>query len=335
MNVVITTGFDSRGVLMDGEIYRDAFRAMNGVTVTLVPITDPVPAFVADLWIAIEDIGDEAAIMTLKNLRKKPYTVLIPNLEINSRWTRLLHANRNLVDLTVSKTAGLAPLIRTAFGVETAVVRHCTAYATVPMTSPSERHGIVHLCGKSPFKNTVQSVVAGLKLLDTGRYERMMIVVVPEYDEVRHMLGELRTLVNQDHRVTLVDTFLHEEEKVDVYLNSRLALCASESEGFGHYVLEAAAYGCQVITSDCIPMNEILVDQCSLAKVSRKYRKHHGVGCQVFASSIVEAESRLPDYDPELCRRNAVLRCQQFSSDFASLCRHCERRREQRIKWAI
>lgn len=36
-------------------------------------------------------------------------------------------------------------------------------------------------------------------------------------------------------------------KKAAWYGRSRLALCASAAEGFGHYLLEAAAHGCLVV----------------------------------------------------------------------------------------
>jgi len=89
----------------------------------------------------------------------------------------------------------------------------------------------------------------------------------PSFQEA---IDRMKKLASTHPKVKIIDTYLSEEEKSKLYHRTGVALCASAREGFGHYILEAASYGCQVVTTDGFPMSEILETQVYLATAKRK-----------------------------------------------------------------
>ena len=87
--------------------------------------------------------------------------------------------------------------------------------------------------------------------------------------------------------IELVENRITEAEKAGLYRRCRLAICASKREGFGHTILEAAAYGCQVVTTDGMPMKSILRRQVGLAKPSKGASWNLGINYEVKAADIV------------------------------------------------
>lgn len=58
--------------------------------------------------------------------------------------------------------------------------------------------------------------------------------------------------------------FISDEEKGQLYKNAKALIFVSLYEGFGIPIVEAASYGCPVITSNCSSMKEIARDCCLL-----------------------------------------------------------------------
>lgn len=110
-----------------------------------------------------------------------------------------------------------------------------------------------------------------------------------------------------------------EQEKQALYLQSRLAVCASESEGFGHHVLEAAGFGCQVVTTKGQPMESIL--RWQVAPSSSKSR-NLGLQHSLTSEEIYEAACELlqtKKYDQFVCQKNLAWRIDTFRSHFEHL----------------
>lgn len=111
--------------------------------------------------------------------------------------------------------------------------------------------------------------------------------------------------------------------------STRLALCASRCEGFGHYILESAAAGCMVATSNAPPMNSILsVDGTySLAQVECEEQQCYGYGYTIKPDAIVEAAMKLPLTEAtgyssktiELCIQNETNATAKFNQGIQTL----------------
>lgn len=115
----------------------------------------------------------------------------------------------------------------------------------------------------------------------------------------------------------LAGGFMSYDARAELYARTRLALCASRAEGFGHYVLEAAASGALVVTTDGAPMSSLLCVPGSYALAAPEgppggRPQHFGTAYSVPAAAIVAAARRLPLLESEgygagtvaLCREN-------------------------------
>jgi len=105
-----------------------------------------------------------------------------------------------------------------------------------------------HLAGKSPLKGTA-------RLLDVWErhpeWPTLTIVQHPDRATRRTRAA------NVDHRMG----YLPEAELITLQNANRFHLCPSETEGFGHYLVEAMAVGAVVLTLDAAPMNELVTPE--------------------------------------------------------------------------
>lgn len=72
------------------------------------------------------------------------------------------------------------------------------------------------------------------------------------------------------------------------YLQNRcgIHLCPSETEGFGHYLMEAMSAKAVVVTTDAPPMNEFIQDQRCLVSFVNSSSQHLGVNYYVNAEEL-------------------------------------------------
>ena len=103
---------------------------------------------------------------------------------------------------------------------------------------------ILHLCGKSVYKNT-QLVIDSWK--DT--YPELFIVYHPKHVSIKPKL--------QDN-IKYLQTRLDDNRLVQLMNLCGIHICCSSTEGFGHYINEAKSTSSVVITTDYFPMNELI-----------------------------------------------------------------------------
>jgi hypothetical protein len=109
---------------------------------------------------------------------------------------------------------------------------------------PRER-AFFHLAGRSANKGTAT-------LLATWRrhpeWPRLTVLQSPR------SAGEIVRAANIEHRVD----YIPDDELRRIQNAHRFHLCPSETEGFGHYLVEAMGIGAVVTTLDAPPMNEMI-----------------------------------------------------------------------------
>ena len=110
---------------------------------------------------------------------------------------------------------------------------------------PRERT-FFHLAGRSKNKGTQQ-----LMELWRRHPEWPLLTVVQSPREAKELSPPVD---NIDHRVDYID----DAELRRLQNANWFHLCTSETEGFGHYLVEAMSVGAVVITTDAPPMNEMI-----------------------------------------------------------------------------
>ena len=115
-------------------------------------------------------------------------------------------------------------------------------------TSVPRDRAFFHLAGSSRTKSTEP-----LLALWRRHPEWPRLTVVQHPSEARPGTPA----ANVDHRVGYLD----EAELKRLQNAHRFHLCPSETEGFGHYIVEAMSVGAVVITLDAPPMNEMITPE--------------------------------------------------------------------------
>ena len=108
-----------------------------------------------------------------------------------------------------------------------------------------------HLAGRSSAKGT-------RVLLDTWRrHPQWPLLIVVQNPRTA---GERVIADNIDHRIAVLD----EAELRRVQNQCLFHICPSETEGYGHYLMEALSVGAVTLTTDGEPMNELVTAQRGL-----------------------------------------------------------------------
>ena len=196
-------------------------------------------------------------------------------------------------------------------------------------TDTSLRTTILHFAGSSPHKNTVENCRAGLEIvkllnLAEGRQRFSLTVFICPWPSKRgegpplYAIGleaylQLQSLAashpNEFHLQS--GGFMSYQSRRELLSRTRLALCASRAEGFGHYILEAAAAGCLVVTTDGPPMSSLLTEPSTfaLASPTKEEVQCYGFGYVVPAKNIVTAAMSLPLLESNGYSAELILKC--------------------------
>lgn len=161
---------------------------------------------------------------------------------------------------------------------------------------PRERT-FFHLAGRSSNKGTDT-------LLATWRrhpeWPRLTVLQSPRVD---------RPLVNAPNIVHRAD-YIPDAELKRLQNTQRFHLCPSETEGFGHYLVEAMGVGAVVVTLDAPPMNEMITpERGALIPYSRTGRQSLATTYFYDGAALEQAIERLlATSDDELTRMGSAAR---------------------------
>jgi hypothetical protein len=170
---------------------------------------------------------------------------------------------------------------------------------------PRER-AFFHLAGRSGTKNTEALLTLWRK---HPRWPRLTVV------QDRHMAQAVATAPNIDHRVVhLPDDQLRRLQNVH-----RFHLCPSQTEGFGHYLVEALSVGAVTLTLDASPMNELITpERGALVPVARTGTQHLATTNFFDEAPMAQAIEHLIDLgDAECDRLGAAARAWFIANDRA------------------
>lgn len=198
----------------------------------------------------------------------------------------------------------------------------------------SSRTTILHFAGSSPHKNTLENCRAGLEIVKrlnetdaaqggSGHRFTFTVFICPwpskrgdgppryaigleAYESIKAMAAS-----NPNEFKLIAGGFMSYGARRDLLARTRLALCASRAEGFGHYILEAAASGCMVVTTNGPPMSSLLTEPgtFALAEPLKEEAQCYGFGYPVQASQIVKAAMSLNLLESSGYSSDTIARC--------------------------
>jgi glycosyltransferase involved in cell wall biosynthesis len=117
----------------------------------------------------------------------------------------------------------------------------------------------LHVAGKSTMKGT-QSVID--VWAENREFPELVLVTRNKWEDIPKNIKLIYDRVPEDSLLKLQNS-------------CGIHLCPSESEGFGHYMMEAMSAGAVVITTDAPPMNEFIKDPRCLVKYEDTESRHY------------------------------------------------------------
>lgn len=153
----------------------------------------------------------------------------------------------------------------------------------------------LHLAGFSEFKGTLRVAQAWAR---NKHWPKLTIVRSPKTP-----LGMDRVPLPEAENIELIEEWL-DGDRIRLLQNQcGVHVCASEMEGFGHYIVEGLSTGSLVVTTDAQPMNELVKPEYGFLVKARK------VGTSFMSDRwIIEQESLERNIDNILLLSEGELR---------------------------
>lgn len=165
--------------------------------------------------------------------------VLIPNQE----WLRSKTAQRINDDIHVWCKTKYAQRKLGHLSKNTRFIGFCSRNLD-DVSIEANYNKFLHVAGKSEQKGTIS-------LLDVWRRH-------PEWPELTVISRIAEHKEYNSGNINIISEFLSEQVLQRVMNEHGVHLCPSESEGFGHNIVEALSVGAVVLTTDAPPMNELV-----------------------------------------------------------------------------
>jgi glycosyltransferase involved in cell wall biosynthesis len=231
---------NGKGLQKDRDVLLDAFTALNcDIKWIDIKSHDEVPY--ADINIFVQEIN-------CHYLNYGKINWFIPNPEWYLQDIKLLHS----IDLILCRTKEVERIFSN--------LKQNTYF--LGFTSPDhfekkikkKVNSYLHVAGSSEYKGT--SAIKKAWLVNS---KFPHLVILKQFDKKI-----------KKKNITLVNRFIPEKELLKLQNSSLVHLALSETEGFGHYIMEAMSVGAVVITTDAPPMNEFIEDPRCLVPYYKK-----------------------------------------------------------------
>lgn len=223
--------------------------------------TRPLRRRIAWLWKRLCRAERFDANLMLEHIRVEDLPFARCNLFLpNPEWCTPEDVERlPRMDGVLVKT-GHAEAIFRALGCRTAQIGF-TSTDRLDASVPRER-AFFHLAGRSPCKGTERLLALWRR---HPEWPRLTVVQSPRTARPGEPSG------NIVHRIDYVD----DAELRRLQNANAFHVCCSETEGFGHYIVEGMSVGAVVLTTDAPPMNELVTpDRGLLVGYGQTGRQH-------------------------------------------------------------
>jgi glycosyltransferase involved in cell wall biosynthesis len=127
----------------------------------------------------------------------------------------------------------------------------------------------LHLAGRSSMKGTEQLVKLWMK-----NAHWPTLTVVHDSPRLSHLPSAENVFIKRGR--------CSDRELQELQNRCRIHICTSETEGWGHYLVEAASVGAEVITLDAAPMSELIDNDRGYLVKAVPYRRQHLAVCHRF-----------------------------------------------------
>jgi hypothetical protein len=207
------------------------------------------------------------------DLPKAAINVLIPNPE----WCGVALNDLEHYDIILCKTKEAERIYR-ELASNLVLFMGFTCMDRYQESVLKDYHACFHLAGKSMQKGTGTVVKAWLQN--------------PHWPHLTLVKHKTARYENRDN-VTYLYGYLPFDELTLLQNQCGIHLCPSETEGFGHYIMEALSCGAVVVTTDGPPMNEFMMDPRCLIGYERTRKKKHAVNYYVDLNQMESLLSNL------------------------------------------
>lgn len=123
----------------------------------------------------------------------------------------------------------------------------------------------------------------------------------PYYSHLTLIKHSSEWIISQ-RNLKFISTYLPESELRQLQNQCGIHLCPSETEGFGHYIMEAMSTGAVVVTTDAPPMNEFIQDRRCLVPYMKTAEQRLGINYYVNPVELKKKIESLASLTPEELR---------------------------------
>ncbi len=156
--------------------------------------------------------------------------------------------------------------------------------------APPDRHEYLHIASGGHQKGTAEIIEAWCRH--------------PEWPHLTILAGKSPIAVEDAHNLTVIREWCSDEELRRHMQRCGVHVCCSNSEGFGHSIVEAMSCGALVITTDFPPMNELINESRGvLVRTRSSNPMRYGRFAQLEQPEIERAVNRAIALDEEDYRR--------------------------------